>query len=78
MKVNKPRSKRAIGMAFMGQSWERRIEISLPSTTRAESELWLTVVGKDNTLHQTTLRMDQTSPATVAWFDKQRKSHAPH
>lgn len=78
LKVNKPRSTRAVGMAFMGQRWERRVEMPLPSTTRAESELWLTVVGKDGTVHQATLRMDQASPATVAWFEEQRKSHALH
>lgn len=78
LKVNKPRSARAVGMAFMGQRWERRVEIPLPSTAQAESELWLTVVGKDGSLHQTMLRMDQASPATVAWFAQQRKAHAPH
>lgn len=76
LKVNKPRSARAVGMAFMGQRWERRVEIPLPSTTQAESELWLTVVGKDGTAHQTALRMAQASPATVAWFEAERKAHA--
>ena len=78
LKVNKPRSARAVGMAFMGQSWKRRVEIPLPSTTHADSELWLTVVGKDGKIYQTALRMDQASPATVLWFDEQRKAHASH
>ncbi|WP_341644794.1 hypothetical protein [Thauera sp. SDU_THAU2] len=65
-------------MAFMGQRWERRVEIPLPSTTRADSELWLTVVGKDGSVHQTMMRMDRASPATVAWFDEQRSKHARH
>lgn len=78
LKVNKPRSERATGMAFMGQRWERRVEIPLPSTTRADSELWLTVVGKDGSVHQTMMRMDRASPATVAWFDEQRSRHARH
>ena len=78
LKVNKPRSERATGMAFMGQRWERRVEIPLPSTTRADSELWLTVVGKDGSVHQTMMRMDRASPATVAWFDEQRSKHARH
>ncbi|WP_418646707.1 DUF3325 domain-containing protein [Thauera butanivorans] len=76
LKVNKPRSERATGMAFMGQRWERRVEIPLPSTTRADSELWLTVVGKDGSVHQAVMRMDRVSPATVAWFDEQRSKHA--
>jgi Protein of unknown function (DUF3325) len=75
LKVNRPRSERAVGMGFMGQRWERRVEIPLPSTTNADSELWLTVVGKDGAMHQTHWRMDQASPATVAWFEKQRRSH---
>ncbi len=78
LKVNKPRSARAVGMAFMGQSGARRVEIPLPSTTQAQSELWLTVVGKDDMVHQTALRMDRASPATVAWFAQQRKAHASH
>jgi hypothetical protein len=78
LKVNKPRSERATGMAFMGQRWERRVEIPLPSTTRADSELWLTVVGKDGSVHRTMMRMDRASPATVAWFDEQRSRHARH
>lgn len=78
LKANRPRSARAVGMAFMGQRWERRVEIPLPSTTEAGSELWLTVVGKDGTAHQTALRMDRASPATVAWFAQQKKTHAAH
>ena len=72
LKVNQPRSARATGMGFMGERWERRVEIPLPSTTRADSELWLTVVGKDGAVHQAAWRMDQVSPATVAWFEVQR------
>ncbi|QIL80541.1 DUF3325 family protein [Diaphorobacter sp. HDW4A] len=72
LKVNKPRSPRATGMGFMGQRWERRAEIPLPSTLRADSELWLTVTGKDGSVHQTFWRMDQVSPAAVAWFEQQR------
>lgn len=78
LKVNKPRSARAVGMAFMGQSWKRRVEIPLPSTTQADSELWLTVVGKDGKFYQTALRMDKASSATVLWFDEQRKAHVSH
>ncbi|WP_353234302.1 DUF3325 domain-containing protein [Diaphorobacter ruginosibacter] len=77
LKVNRPRSPRATGMGFMGQRWERRAEIPLPDTLRADSELWLTVTGKDGTVHQTSWRMDQVSPGTVAWFEQQRnESHA--
>ena len=76
LKVNRPRSAQATGMAFSDLRWERRVEIPLPSTVTADSELWLTVVGKDGSVHQKVWRMSEVAPATVAWFDAQRKSHA--
>lgn len=76
LKVNRPRNPRASGMAFIGQRWERKAEIPLPRTLRADSELWLTVVGKDGSVYQHAWRMDQVSPATVAWFEQQRRSDA--
>lgn len=75
LKVNRPRNVRATGMGFMGQRWERRTEISLPNTLNAQSELWLTVTGKDGSVYQTFWRMDQVSPATVAWFEQQRRQY---
>ncbi|MET4575499.1 DUF3325 domain-containing protein [Ottowia thiooxydans] len=78
LKVHKPRSAYATGMGFTGQRWERRVEIPLPSTTQAGSELWLTVVGKDGQVHQRAWRIEQVSPSTVAWFDERRRAHAQH
>jgi hypothetical protein len=72
LKVNKPRSMRASGMAFEGRDINRGVEIQLPANLTAESELWLTVVGKDGAVHQTHWRMAEVSPATVAWFEQQR------
>lgn len=77
LKVHKPRSARAMGMAFMGNRWERRVEIPLPSTTGADSELWLTVVGKDGSVHQAAMPMRQVSIATVRWFEQRRTAYAP-
>jgi len=74
LKVNKPRALRVAGMAFEGARRERRVEIQLPSTVRADSELWLTVVGKDGAVHQTAWPMEQVAPATVRWFEQQRKA----
>ncbi|ENO90445.1 DUF3325 domain-containing protein [Thauera linaloolentis] len=76
LKVNKPRSMRAAGMAFEGARWEREVEIQLPANLQADSELWLTVVGKDGSVHQAAWSMERVSPATVAWFDRQRSGHA--
>lgn len=72
IKVNKPRNERTNGMGFVGARWERRAEIPLPSTTGADSELWLTVVGKDGRVYQSAVPLAQVSPKTVAWFNEQR------
>lgn len=71
LKVNKPRALRVSGMMFEGNVRDRRAEIQLPSNLEAGSELWLTVVGKDGSVHQTSWPMKAVSPATVAWFEQQ-------
>ncbi len=68
LRVNKPRSLRAPGIVFNGARWDRQVDIQLPANTTADSELWLTVVGKDGAVHQTAMRMGDVSPTTVAWF----------
>ncbi len=68
LKVNKPRSLRGAGIVFNGARWDRQVDIQLPANTTADSELWLTVVGKDGAVHQAALRMDEVSPTTVSWF----------
>lgn len=71
LKVNKPRALRASGMVFEGKVQDRRAEVQLPANLTAESELWLTVVGKDGSVHQTSWPIKAISPVTVAWFEKQ-------
>lgn len=68
LKVHKPRSPRNAGSLFEGRHWDRRALIQLPSNTAADSELWLTVVGRDGAVHQVAWRMDEASPATATWF----------
>lgn len=70
LKVNKPRSMRAAGIVLGGARWDRRVDIQLPANTMADSQLWLTVVGKDGEIHQATVRMGEVSPSTVEWFAK--------
>lgn len=74
LKVNRPRAMRASGVSFGGARWERSAEIQLPANLTATSELWLTVVGKDGAVHQTSWPMQKVSPATVAWFEQQGKT----
>lgn len=71
LKVNRPRALRVAGMVFEGNVRERRAEIQLPDNLRADSELWLTVVGKDGSTHQVFWPISAISPATVAWFAEQ-------
>ncbi len=73
LKVNKPRSMRASGMAFEGRGRNLGVEIQLPANLTEDSELWLTVVGKDGSVHQASWRMSEVSPASVAWFEQQRQ-----
>ncbi len=74
LKVNRPRALRAAGMAFDGSRWDRSVEIQLPANLTASSELWLTVVGKDGSVHQTRWPMRTVSPTTVDWFEQQRSA----
>lgn len=76
LKVNQPRSLRAAGMGFEGARWERRVEIQLPANVTADSELWLTVVGKDGSVHQTSWPLRRVSPASVAWFDNRMRKQS--
>ncbi|MEI2416850.1 DUF3325 family protein [Orrella sp. JC864] len=68
LKVNKPRSLRGAGLAFSGNRWDRSVEIQLPSAMRPDAELWLTVEGKDGSVHHAAWPMAQLAPSTVAWF----------
>lgn len=73
LKVHKPRSLRGAGIVFSGSRWNRSVEIQLPSNTRADSELWLTVEGKDGSVHQTSVRIQDIAPTTARWFEARRE-----
>jgi len=68
LKVNRPRSLRGAGLAFYGARWDRSVDIPLPAHTHADSELWLTVEGKDGTVHYATVRLKDIAPTTAQWF----------
>lgn len=73
LKVNKPRSLRAAGMAFGSDRWNRSVEINLPNSTKPESEVWLTVEGKDGTLHYASWPVAELSPATANWLQGRKQ-----
>ncbi len=69
LKVNKPRSLRGAGMVFNGTKWDRNVDIQLPNNTRADSLLWLTVEGKDGSVHYASVRLSDIAPETARWFE---------
>lgn len=73
LKVNKPRSLRGAGIVFGSERWNRFVEIQLPNSTRPDSELWLTVEGKDGSLHYASWPMDQITPRTAVWLAERRQ-----
>jgi len=74
LKVNQPRSLRGVGAIFNGARWDRSVDIQFPANTRADSKLWLTVQGKDGTVHQTAVLLADIAPTTVRWFTQHNGS----
>jgi len=68
LKVNQPRSLRGAGVTLNGARWDRSGEVQFPANTRADSKLWLTVEGKDGTVHQTAVLLSDIAPTTAQWF----------
>ncbi|MFQ6755835.1 DUF3325 domain-containing protein [Cereibacter sphaeroides] len=73
LKVNKPRSLRGAGLVFGSDRWNRSVEIQLPNSTGPDSEIWLTVEGKDGSLHHASFPIRQISPATADWLQHRRQ-----
>lgn len=73
LKVHKSRSLRGAGIVFNGSRWDRSVEIQLPGNTRAGSELWLTVEGKDGSVHHVAVRLRDIAPTTAQWFEQRRE-----
>ncbi|TBU96577.1 DUF3325 domain-containing protein [Stutzerimonas kirkiae] len=68
LRLRKPRSRRGAGIVFDGSHWNREVEINLPRNTRADDELWLTVEGKDGSVHQASIPLAAASPAFSTWL----------
>lgn len=73
LKVNKPRSLRGAGLVFDAERWNRFVEIQLPNSTGPDSEIWLTVEGKDGSLHHASFPIRRISPATADWLQDRRQ-----
>jgi hypothetical protein len=70
LKVNKPRSLRGAGMVFSGARWDRYVDINLPMNAKSTDLLWLTVEGKDGSVHYASIPLSAVSPSTAKWLDK--------
>ncbi|OLU35139.1 hypothetical protein BVH03_00405 [Pseudomonas sp. PA15(2017)] len=68
LKIRKPRSLRAAGLVFSGERWDRRVEIQIPAKARVSDGLWLTVEGKDGSVHHAAVDIDKVSPELAAYL----------
>lgn len=71
LRIGKPRSLRTAGVIFFGGGYRMSAFLQIPPTTRPDAELWITMEGWDGSVHQTSIPLQQASPATVAWLKKQ-------
>ena len=71
LKIRKPRSLRAAGLVFFGERWDRWVEIQIPSKARLSDQLWLTVEGKDGSVHHVALDIDKVSPSLAAFLQQE-------
>lgn len=70
LKVNKPRSLRGAGMVFFGGQWDRWVSINLPMNAKSSDLLWVTVEGKDGSVHYASIPLAEVSPTTAKWLDR--------
>lgn len=71
LRIGKPRSLRTAGVIFFGGGYRMSAFMQIPEDTKPDSELWITMEGWDGSVHQTSIPLQQASPATVAWLKKQ-------
>jgi hypothetical protein len=71
LRIGKPRSLRAAGVIFFGTPYRMSAQLPVPDKTKPDAQLWITMEGWDGSMHQTSIPLNQASPATVAWLSKQ-------
>lgn len=72
LRIGKPRSLRAAGGIFFGSAHRMGTTIPLPTRTKLDAELWITMEGWDGSMHQAAIPLEQASPSTVAWLKRQQ------
>lgn len=71
LKIRKPRSLRAAGLVFSGNRWDRWVEIQIPAKAKLSDQLWLTVEGKDGSVHHAAVDIDKASPALAEFIARE-------
>ncbi|MCB5190922.1 DUF3325 domain-containing protein [Methylobacillus arboreus] len=72
LKIRKPRSLRAAGLAFSGTRWTREVAIYIPPAATLEDQIWLTVESKAGEVYHQAFDIERLSPA-LAKFIKERR-----
>lgn len=71
LRIGKPRSLRAAGTIFFGAPYRMGTNLPIPSRTKPDAQIWITLEGWDGSMHQASVPLAKASPATVAWLEKQ-------
>lgn len=71
-RVGEPRTLRAPGAIFFGPEQRQFAELHIPSNAVPESQVWITLVGWDDQIHQRTIPLSEVSPSTVAWLQRRK------
>ncbi|WP_295470298.1 thiamine pyrophosphate-binding protein [uncultured Pseudomonas sp.] len=71
LRIGKPRSLRTAGVIFFGSGYRMGAQMIIPADTDPKADLWITMEGWDGSVHQASIPLEQASPLTVAWLNKQ-------
>ncbi|MCB5185767.1 DUF3325 domain-containing protein [Methylobacillus gramineus] len=72
LKIRKPRSLRAAGLAFHGARWTREVAIYIPPAAKLEDQIWLTVESKRGEVYHQAFDIARLSPATARFIEEKR------
>jgi hypothetical protein len=72
LKIRKPRSLRASGLAFHGARWTREVAISIPPAAALTDKIWLTVESKSGEIYHQAFDIQRLSPATARFIQEKK------
>ncbi|MDD0972905.1 thiamine pyrophosphate-binding protein [Pseudomonas fontis] len=71
LRIGKPRSLRAAGVLFSGTPYRMSANLPIPTNTRSDAQIWITIEGWDGSMQQSAIPLAKASPATIAWLQQQ-------